>query len=185
MIDIKHLTRELERGFKEEIILIETTAEKILEVNLAIVKWLSKKKYAQIILSASRPCQNLLDIYSKNSIDISKIVLLCTLCPETGKNKSKSGKVIHISSSSSLTEMSLALGKCMASIKENKFIFIDSISTLLIHNEPNTLAKFTHSILTKMRINNVFGLLISLEADTNTEFKAEIAQLCDKVIKIR
>jgi len=35
-----------------------------------------------------------------------------------------------------------------------------------------------------MRINGVGGLLISLTDKTNREVRAEIAQLCDKVIKI-
>ena len=46
------------------------------------------------------------------------------------------------------------------------------------------MAKFIHSILTKMRTNNVSGLLISLEAETDKEVRAEIAQLCDKIIKV-
>jgi archaellum biogenesis ATPase FlaH len=72
----------------------------------------------------------------------------------------------------------------MERVKGKKFIFIDSINTLLIYNQPNTLAKFIHSILTKMRINNVSGLLISLESETNKEVRAEIAQLCDGIIKV-
>jgi len=35
-----------------------------------------------------------------------------------------------------------------------------------------------------MRINNVSGLLISLETETDKDLRAEIAQLCDKIIKV-
>ena len=184
MIDSKKLAKELNSLQEGEIFLIETSAEKILKVNLAIVKWLSEKNYTQIILSSSRPCKNLLNLYKKNNIDTSKLIIVCTVCQEKEKNKQENNNVIHLSSSSSLTEISLALNKYMESIKDKKFIFIDSINTMLIHNEPNTLAKFIHSILTKMRTNNVSGLLISLEAETNKEVRAEIAQLCDKVIKV-
>ncbi len=55
---------------------------------------------------------------------------------------------------------------------------------MLIHNKPDVLARFIHSILTKMRANGISGLLISLENDTNREVRAETAQLCDKVIKV-
>ena len=184
MIDTKKLAKEFSVLEEGTIVLIETTAEKILKVNLAIVKWLSGKNYTQIILSTSRPCQNLLSLYRKNGIDISKLLILCTCCQEKEGKKQENNKVIHISGNSSLTEMSLTLSKCLESIKAQKFIFIDSINTLLIHNEPKTLAKFIHSILTKMRTNNVSGLLISLEAETDKEVRAEIAQLCDKVIKV-
>src|SRR3989344_6550657 len=176
MIDIKNLTKKLNDCPEGGIFLIETSAENILEVHLAAVKWLSDKKYAQIILSTSRPCKNLLNLYQKNNIDTNKIIMLCTVCQE---KEQKNSNVIHIQSSSSLTEISLALSKCMESMKDKKFVFIDSIHTLLIHNKPITLAKFIHFILTKMRTNNVSGLLISLEAETDKEVRAEIAQLCD------
>jgi hypothetical protein len=184
MIDKKKLAKELNSCSEGEIFLIETTAEKILEVNLAIVKWLSDKKYTQIILSTSRPCKNLLNLYKKNDIDTSKLIILCTVCQEKEKNKQENNNVIHLQTCSALTDISLSLSKCMESIKDKKFIFIDSINTMLIHNEPNTLARFIHSILTKMRINNVSGLLISLEAETDKMVRAEIAQLCDKIIEI-
>jgi len=183
-IDTKKLAKEFNNLGEGAIVLIETSAEKILEVHLTAVKWLSDKKYTQIVLSTSRPCKNLLDLYKKNNIDTSKIIILCTVCQEKEKNKQENSKVIHISSCASLTEISLSLSKGMESIKDKKFIFIDSINTMLIHNEPKMLARFIHSILTKMRTNNVSGLLISLEVDTDKEVRAEIAQLCDKIIKV-
>ncbi len=184
MIDTKKIVKELNNCSEGDIFLIETTASKILEVHLAAVKWINEKKYAQIILSTSRPCKDLLKLYKENSIDTSKLIMLCTVCQEKEKNKQENNNVIHLLSDASLTEISLSLSKYMESIKGKKFIFIDSINTMLINNEPNTLAKFIHSILTKMRINNVSGLLISLEAETNKEVRAEIAQLCDKIIEV-
>ncbi len=185
MIDIKNLIKELDNCPEGGIFLIETTAENILEVHLAAVKWISKKNYAQIILSASRPCKNLLSLYKKDNINISKLIILCTCCQGKEKNVYEKNKVIHIASCTSLTEIAISLSQSMEKIKDKKFIFIDSINTLLIHNEPRLLAKFIHSILTKMRINNVSGLLISLEIETNKELRAEIMQLCDKIIEIK
>jgi hypothetical protein len=184
MIDTKKLAKELKSCSEENIFLVETSASKLLEVHLAVVKWFIEKKHMLFILSASRPCKNLLNLYNENSIDTNKIIVLCTVCQEKEEHKHVNNNVIHLSSSSSLTEISFSLNKCIESIKGKKFIFIDSIDTLLIHNEPNTLAIFIHSILTKMRTNNVSGLLISLKSETNKEVRAEIVQLCDKVIKI-
>ncbi len=183
MIVTKKLAKEFNNLDEGAIVLVETTASKILEVHLAAVKWLSDKKYAQIILSTSRPCKSLLNLYKKNNIDTGKIIILCPLCQEKKKNKQENN-VIHLASSFSLTEISLSLSKCMESMKDKKFVFIDSINTMLIHNKPDMLTKFIHFILTKMRINNVSGLLISLETETDKDLRAEIAQLCDKIIKV-
>src|SRR3989344_5483614 len=118
MIDIKNLTKKLNNCPEGGIFLIETNAENILEVQLAVVKWLSDKKYAQIILSTSRPCKNLLNLYQKNNIDTTKIIMLCAVCQKKENNKQENSNVIHINSCSSLTEISLALSKCMESMKD-------------------------------------------------------------------
>ena len=55
---------------------------------------------------------------------------------------------------------------------------------MLIHNKPKVLAIFIHSILVKMRLKNMSGILISIEEETNKEILAELTQSCDKVIKI-
>jgi hypothetical protein len=72
----------------------------------------------------------------------------------------------------------------MDKIEGDKFIFIDSITSMLIHNESTSFARFIHGILTKMRISGASGLLISLEKETDNEIRAEIAQLCDKIVRV-
>ncbi|PIN81172.1 hypothetical protein COV11_02555 [Candidatus Woesearchaeota archaeon CG10_big_fil_rev_8_21_14_0_10_30_7] len=184
MIDLAKFTKELSNCLEGGIVLVETSASKILEVHLEAVKWLSKQKYTQIILSTTRPCKNLLELYQKNNIDTDKLIILCTCCKEKNNTKQEKNNIIHIKNNSSLLEITFSLGECIKLIKAKKTIFIDSINTLLIHNEPNSLAKFIHSVLTKMRLNNVSGLLISLDLKMDKEIRAEIAQLCDRVIRV-
>lgn len=74
--------------------------------------------------------------------------------------------------------------KATEKIKGNKFIFIDSISTMLIYNKSDVFTRFTHSILTRMRMNGSRGILLCLENETDKAVHAEIVQLCDKVISI-
>ncbi len=93
-------------------------------------------------------------------------------------------EVLHLENASSLTEISLAINNVIGKIKNKKFVFVDSITTMLIHNKPELFARFVHSILTKMRVNKINGFLVSLENETNKEVRAEIAQLCDKVVKV-
>lgn len=178
----------LEKEFKDLpegwIILLETGAEDALKISLAAIKILTNKNYNGIILSASRPCSNLFNVYEKNNIDIKKIFIIDCICKTQNSGIKDSENVIYLAAASALTNIAIAISKAIEKIKGNKFIFIDSITTMLIHNKPDVFARFTHSILTKMRMNGVGGILICLENETNKEVRAEIAQLCDKVIKI-
>ena len=164
--------------------LIETTAENALEMSISAVKILTSKDYTGIILSASRPCKNLLDIYNNSKIDTKKVVVLCAVCRSQGVDAEDSSNVLHLERLSALTQISISINEAINRIKGDKFLFIDSVTTMLIHNQPNTFAMFIHTVLTKMRVNGVDGYLISLETETNKEVRAEIAQLCDKVVKV-
>lgn len=186
MINSKLIKNELDGLSEGWIVLLETTAEKSLEVSLLALKILTDGKYTGTILSTSRPCSNLLSIYEKQKIDTSKLFILDCVCKSQGINVKNIKNVFHLENISALTNISLAINdnlKKMSRLKRS-FIFIDSITTMLIHNKADVYARFIHNILTKMRINKVNGLLISLKEETNKEVRAEIAQLCDKVINV-
>jgi len=180
----KKLKKELSNLPDEWIVLLETSAENSLKVSLAVLKILVNEGYTGIILSASRPCSNILNLYKKNEINTKNIFILDCVCKSQGIKEKEVKEVMHLENASSLTEIALAINDSISKIKNKKFVFVDSITTMLIHNKPELFARFVHSILTKMRVNKINGFLVSLENETNKEVRAEIAQLCDKVIKV-
>jgi len=183
MIDIEKLKEELRNLPEGMIVLLETSADRSFEISLASVSVMTNKNDNGIIVSASRPYLNLVNMYQNNDIDTGKIFVLD--CISKSQNAEvEAENVRYVDNVSALTNISLALNDCIQTIDGKKFIFIDSISTMLIHNKPYVFARFMHSILTKMRLNGIGGILIFLENKSNREVRAEIAQLCDKVIKI-
>jgi len=186
MNDIERLEAELRNLPEDYIVLIETTAEKAFEISLAAIRFLANRNDTGIVISANRPYSNLVSIYNKNNIDLSKMFILD--CISKNLNGQIDAPNVHfIENLSSLTDIALSVNERINQLRDDgikKFVFFDSITTMLIHNKPYVFARFVHSILTKMRLRGVGGLLISLEDKTNKEIRAEIAQLCDKVIKI-
>jgi len=183
MVKIEHLDRELKGIPEDYIVLVETSAENAFEVALAAVKFMTKKNDHAIIVSANRPSINLLNIYKRNNIETNKIYIVDLI--SKNQNADIEGEnVMFIENASSLTNISLSVNEYIKNLNGRKFVFIDSLTTMLIHNEPYVFARFVHSMFTRMRLNGVGGLLISISDRTNREVRAEIAQLCDKVIKI-
>jgi len=183
MVKIDSIGKELKNIPEDYIVLVETSAENAFEVALAIVKVLIKKNDRGIIVSANRPYINLLNIYKRNQIDVDKVCIV-DLISKNQNAHVEAENVMFIESASSLTDISLSVNKYIKKFEGNKFVFIDSLNTMLIHNEPYVFARFIHSVLTRMRLNGVGGVMVSLTDKTNREVRAEIAQLCDKVIKI-
>ena len=183
MVDTRLLEKNLKKVPEDYIVLVETSAENAFEVMLAAVKALTEKNDHGIIISANRPYTNLINNYQRSKINTSKIHIL-DLISKNQNADIPADNVMFMENASSLTDIALSVNNHIKTLNGKKFIFIDSITTMLIHNEPYVFARFIHSILTRMRINGIGGLLISLTDKTSREVRAEIAQLCDKVIKI-
>lgn len=183
MFDIKKLRQELNNVPDDFIVLVEIKAEDAFEVTLESVKLLTEKNDHGIIISASRPYLNLLNNYERRNIDTKKVHIV-DLISKNQDPDVQAENVMFVDNASSLTHISLSVNDYIKKLNGKKFIFIDSITTMLIHNEPYVFARFLHSVLTRMRINGVGGLMISIVDRTNREIRAEIAQLCDKVIKL-
>ncbi|MBN2065718.1 MAG: hypothetical protein JW771_02800 [Candidatus Thermoplasmatota archaeon] len=183
MIDVKKLEEELRALPEAPIVLIETSAERSFEASMASIKCLADTHDKGIIVSASRPYINLISNYKKNAIDTNKMFILdCISKKHTEEADGHS--VMFLENASALTDISVSLGERMQMTDGKKFILMDSINTMLIHNQPHIFVRFMHDILTKMRLHKTGGLLISLDDTMNKDVRAEIAQLCDKVIKV-
>lgn len=183
MIYVKKLKDILKALPEGNIIFLETTADKIFDIGLASVKILTKRNDTGIIISTSRPYSNIVKLYIKNKVDVEKIFFLDCISKNLNGHK-KASNVKFVENLSSLTDISLSISERIKATNGRKFIFFDSINTMLIYNKPHVFARFVHNVLTRMRLNDVGGILISLQDKTNREIKADIAQLCDKVIKI-
>jgi hypothetical protein len=148
------------------------------------MKYFLKKNDKGIVISVNRPYSNLINLYKKNDIDVSKMFVLDCISKNLNGHV-KANNVAFMDSASALTDISLSISDQLNnSHAKKKFVFFDSVTTMLIHNQPYVFARFIHSIFTRMRLNGTGGLLISIQDKTHKEIRAEIAQLCDKVIKI-
>jgi hypothetical protein len=185
MNDFKGITKLIKDLPEGWIVMLETIPESMLDLSLLIIKYLlDNKDYFGIIVSTSRPQKNLFQLYKQKNININRLFILDCVSKSQTLNLEDSGNVLYLESVSDLTNISLAITEIMEQVQENKFVFFDSVNTMLIHNKPEVFARFIHGILTRLRINGINGLLISLANETDKEVRAEIAQLCDRVVKI-
>ena len=81
-----------------------------------------------------------------------------------------------------LTDLCIALAK-MISEKEVKFVFVDSVSTLLIYNDSNSVARFCHSVTEKLRSLNLPAVLVLVEMEEGKGIAAQLAQFCDAYVE--
>ena len=65
-----------------------------------------------------------------------------------------------------------------------KFLFLDSLSTLLIYNAPGSLAKFTHFLMTRVKLLGLNGVFMVVEKEIDEKLLSEIVHFSDRVIRL-
>ena len=177
------VSKMMQESFPGEIILVEADANNLLQVYLTILKEVLKK-YRLIIVSSSRPYVSLKNLYKAKNIDMSRIYIIDTVSKAYNPTLIDEKQVKYVSSVSDLTHISIYINSYLSEIAEDKMILVDSITTMLIHNDQQTYVRFIHGLLTKLRMQGVSAILLSVSGETSKEVKAEIAQLCDRTVSI-
>jgi len=97
--------------------------------------------------------------------------------PETKEN------VVFVSSPHALTEMSIALKKVMEKGKID-FVIFDSISALLIYEQPLSVLKFVHSLILTSREADLGTSFVILKKDVSEQLMKDLAMFVDKIVEV-
>ncbi len=179
------LEEEITNVVTGEIVLLETKPEETLDTTLNSLKALTSGESQGIILTSTRPYPKLIKLCRENSINTENLSFIDTIMMSVGvpeENAGESTRVTFVNSTSALTEISLALNKKYSSLGEGGFLFIDSLTTLLIHNSPVALTRFIHYTLTRLRVRDIGALLTTIEEGMDSKTRAEIVTLCDRTV---
>lgn len=83
-----------------------------------------------------------------------------------------------------LSSLCIAISKAVNRFSGEKFLILDSLSTLLIYNDQKAVAKFAHLLSEKMRRWETSGLLLTVEMNAERDVVLQLAPFCDKVVRI-
>lgn len=83
-----------------------------------------------------------------------------------------------------LSNLCIGISRAVGKFTEEKFLFLDSLSTLLIYNDSKAVAKFAHLLTEKMRRWNSSGSLLTVEMNAERDVVSQLAPFCDTVVKI-
>jgi len=102
-----------------------------------------------IFISLNKTQKSTEEIFKKNGIDVDKIFFIDCVTSEKARDD-----VLHIKPDD-LDTLSEATITFIKDIDGNKFLVIDALSTLLIYNSENKVAKFVKDITSYASSNNV------------------------------
>ncbi len=166
------------------IVLLETGEGTEPEVGVQAMRQLLNQGYSGMVLSAGQPLDKLIERCKDEDFDCERLLILDCVGGGAKCPKEASDQIVRIDD---ITDLTLIVVSIISSIKKlpaKKFLLIDDISAMLEKNHPLFFARFMHIILTNIRNYNMSGVLVSKKDGINKMVRAEIAQLCDRVIEI-
>lgn len=156
------------------------------KLNFALLNILTNKKNFQgCYITVNKPHKHLVGLLKKNKVNSKNLVFIDCITKNISRSAAVEGNCIFIDSPTNLTALGIAIKEVVDLMKPGqRFVFIDSLSSLLLHNSTAKVLKFFHFLSGKMRIWEIDGLMVSLHTETDKKLIAEIAEFCDKIIRL-
>jgi KaiC/GvpD/RAD55 family RecA-like ATPase len=182
----RDLEGEIARKLKDNkgIYVLASSAEEYEGVKMSALRVLVNiRKQAGIYVTLTKPYMNLRENFENNGVNISRLYFIDCISLKEGKRQ-ETDNCTYISGPTSLTELSLAI-TAAANTGKLDFLFLDSVSSLLMYNDRASSAKFFHYLISKMLSYEIGGVILAFRQDKETiKLLPVLMQFCDECIEI-
>lgn len=185
----KYIT-QIQKGFEtlpsNFIVLILVDAIDYLQVNLDVLKYIiNERGMSGIYITINRPADSMMKTLEENHINTQKIFFIDCISKTVSRGVERKENILYTTSPQNLTDIGIAISEIASSIKSpDYFLLFDSLSTLLVYNSARTVTKFSHFLTNTIRMNNLKGVIMSVEKETDKLVLRTLYVLSDKVIDL-
>lgn len=134
-------------------------------------------------ISLNKPYYHLIKSFEDNKIDINKLFFIDAVTKPSKSDIKRLKNCIFINSISSLTKMSIDITNALKSEKFGCLLF-DSLSTMLIYHDVNTVTKFVHNLIVTARSFKCTTVFTCLKGDEKSSLIKDIGMFVDNIINI-
>ena len=176
------LSQELKDFNRNRIIVFSINSENFKSAAQFAVSYLvEEKKFNGIYISLNEMSKALMSKLGTNNINVSKLHFID--CVSEKADIGLRDNVTIVSGPKALSEISLAITELNYNGKYD-FIFLDSVSTMLVYNKAETTEKFVHYLTSKMRSLNLIGIILAVEEENSKKIVPVISQFSDRVLQL-
>jgi hypothetical protein len=185
----EHIKKKLYEGVKglhDNPIIIASAKSKyhMLVVSALLDMLVNERGIGGVYISVSRPYGYIMDALKETGAETSKVFFVDCISQMAGKGGDKAENVVFVENPGSLEEVSMYLDRMLGKVPtEKKFLFLDSLSSLLIYNNEKSVKEFTHFIINKMRLDKISGIVLSTEKKEAEDLVRTLIPMCDAEIR--
>ena len=170
---------------KAKFLIFELPAEQYFDINAETVKLLLSAGYSGLYISLHRPYPNLLSSLKAKGVNVSKLLFIDGASSQAEVRGAESEKCTYISNELNVDELTRAIYKMLPKLKGDTFVFLDSITTLVLYQPLSEALRFTEFLNRTVSNGEVNGVVVNVARDlAQKKFVKDIMLHVDDVIKI-
>ena len=152
----KVLNERLKDIEKESIILIESPVENYLQANISSIKSMLDNGFGGIYLSFQRPFNNIYNIFKEEGIKLENLFIVDFATAFSNSDKVLNPRCVNINPGVSVEDMVNTICSSLQELSSNKrFVFIDSLSTLSLHEDYSETLRFSECLINTIKRKNI------------------------------
>jgi len=138
-----------------------------------------------VYISITKPHEFIMSTITEAGIPADNLYFIDCISLMAGKGQTdKTGKVVFVENPSSLEEVSMYLDRMLAKVTTpKKFLFVDSLSSLLIYNTDKSVKEFTHFLINKIRLENIAGIILTIDKKEAEDMVRTLTPMCDAELR--
>jgi KaiC/GvpD/RAD55 family RecA-like ATPase len=171
------------------ITLLNAPVERYMDVNVEAIRVLTEDMgYQGIYITVNTPYNELIPIFKKRGLDVSKMKFIDAVSQMYGQRTKDTKECRYVHGPLSISGIVESVRAFIPEIKKPKskvFVFIDSITTVLLYNHLPRTVRFSKFLTEDLRKTEVNGIMVSVAAGMTSErLIKEVKEFCDEVIDI-
>ena len=152
------------------------------EAVFGIVKYFAGKSKRGVYVTLNKPFSVLTKNFEKAGISPESLFFVDGITNVPAVEESADHACLG--SGIDLSNLCIGISRAVGKLEDEKFLLLDSLSTLLIYNDSKSVSKFAHLLTEKMRRWDTQGSLLTVEMNAEKDVVSQLAPFCDKVVKI-
>lgn len=168
------------------IVLVLVDASIYVDATLLLLKRLANMRCDIIYVTVNRPYQSLVSLLDNNGIDTERMFFIDAITESVGGKAERTENCLYVGSPSRLTDLGIGFEEAIKSLGETeKYLFFDSLSTLAIYNNVQTVTQFGHFLTVRLRLHNVKGVLMAVESESDLALIKTLTYLSDSCVRLK
>lgn len=176
---IRQQLEEQTSSLENPVILLSVSPVKYQEALLEVLRYFSERFGTGLYITMNKPCATLVEYFGRAGIK-DKLVFLDSI---TNIPEQETEVCCFLGRMRELSDISMGVSKMVSGRKGIRFVLFDSVSTLLIYNDPKSVARFCHVCAERLRSWGLPAAFVSVEVGEGMDMIAQLAQFCDAYVK--